>query len=125
MGISNLVISADLDRAAAVIEARGWNQRYYYRLTEAAGPSLDLHTTGAVCLLGGLCAAINDGDPRPGTLGFDGPEWDRYCGATGVLARELGQQPHMWNDEDGRTAEQVVALLRTTAGKLRSPSESA
>jgi hypothetical protein len=125
LGVSNLVISTDLDRAAAVIETRGWTQHHYYRRTEADGPSLDLRTTAAVCLIGGLCAAINDGDPRPSMLVLDGPEWDRYYEAEGVLTCELGQGPCMWNDEDGRTAEQVIAFLRTTAANLRSQSESA
>lgn len=86
--------------AADHIEANGWQQFSYGRLG------------GPCCLLGAIAAGARVVS-RQKALGFD-LVWtshavDLFRGRTGIL------KAGAWNDELGRTKEEVVAKLREAA----------
>lgn len=107
------MIEADiLDSAADIIERNGWWQGYYYDL----GTDLPKRERPC-CARGAINLAANGRTPdRLSDVGQD---------ALGVLERFLGisgDHPNSvadWNDDAGRTAEQVVAALRSAAAAER------
>ena len=84
----------------------------------AAADYLDLHgqghkydrSTGSVCIVGALSAAIG-GHPLFDVL-FGSK---RGKPALEVLANYLGANPATWNDERGRTKDEVVQAVREAA----------
>lgn len=86
-------------RAADEIDRRGWIQGWF----EAFG--------GAVCLLGGVQCGIwgmtCDHLPEDVETG-----WQEYSDAVGELFMYLNTGPSTWNDEPGRTKEEVLKVLR-------------
>jgi hypothetical protein len=90
-----LVEAARLDRAATVVELRGWCQ---FHLSDEAG---------RVCAIGAYKIVVG-GTPLDDAYGLV---------ALGIYlgVRSIGD----WNDERGRTARQVTAALRATAAALR------
>ncbi len=107
-----------LRRAADVITERGWLQRDF------------ISHSGQVCLVGAmrLAAAGHAGiDPDKVFAAAHGdrevwPEENRYAlkhtfdeSVRLVAARVGGKLIHEWNDEPGRTSDEVVALLRRAA----------
>ncbi len=80
-------ISRTLRRAADMIERQGWCQ----------GQWADKH--GRVCIMG----ALGDTESDPAA----------FCAACHRLSTHLGQRLSMWNDEPGRTKDEVLAMLRS------------
>lgn len=79
--------------AADLIEERGWCQ--HTRQDES----------GAMCILGAISVA-HDGDAHS--------QWS--TGPAGsLMASYLGTSPAPWNNEFGRTKEEVVAAMRAAA----------
>lgn len=102
-----------LAEAADVIERNGWVQgRYYdFKQYDRGTPAADCR----VCLLGGINIAMW-GNPSY-------PRADRrpafYFQMTGELEKTVGSAwVDDWNDAVGRTVEEVIALLRTTAERI-------
>lgn len=109
-----------LDLAADKIQEVGWGQ----------GPATWENTGGkGLCLEGGILAA----------MGVDVlAEPDRSCPAMRAVKDYLGErltytppegtpytrEPWGWNDEDGRTAEEVIGVLRAAAAVERAKEES-
>ncbi len=82
------------ERAAQEIERRGWVQGHGM-----------IGNTGPCCLLGAIMSA-----------GAKDPDWD---GSVEALRREMLTQLDcasliIWNDQPGRTREEVLAALRRT-----------
>jgi hypothetical protein len=86
----------------------------------AAADYLDTHgfcqgqkydrATGSVCIVGALSAVIG-GNPRFDAL------FESYRGypALDLLVYYLGKTPATWNDERGRTKDEVVQAMREAA----------
>lgn len=94
--VETKIVDADgevLRRAADIIERRGWCQN-------------DYQDGAAVCILGALRLAIT---------GNTDNHSDRVHNPAERLAKNLGQAPWVWNDEPGRTKEEVIAALRSAA----------
>ena len=92
-----------LDRAADLIEERGWTQGWY------CGP------TGELCAAGAMFVAIG---LRP--AGWTAPEHPAHRRAMVAFERHLMDTfdyfgAHNWNDEPGRTQAEVVNALRAAA----------
>ncbi|MFI6609294.1 hypothetical protein [Streptomyces sp. NPDC050507] len=108
---------ADLfDKAARLLEEKGWTQGAF-----------KVPETGAMCARGALYEAqgcewersdLPGGDLEP--RGFD---WSRAHAINDTLTdyvpNEYGFLPH-WNDDEGRTAKEVTALLRDVARGVRT-----
>ncbi len=82
-----------LDRAAGVLEERGWCQHSFF------------HRDGRVCAVGALAVACEQ-IHAPRSVRGD---------AIYVLAALTHCDPTVWNDTGGRTKEEVVGLLREAA----------
>ena len=104
--------AADLRAAADLIERDGWTQGRY-------------HLDGCHCALGAIATAITgdpQADPDEGIFAADADGdmkmWTRWGRATRVLRWQIdgpGAAISEWNDEHGRTAEEVVAKMREAA----------
>ena len=86
-------VAAVLNRAADILERDGWIQGAMY------------NRNGCRCALGALNSASTELD-----CGSE-PVWD----ACFLLSADLGYDLPSWNDEDGRTVDEVTTLLRNTA----------
>lgn len=101
-----------LDKAADLIEERGWHQGDY------VGP------TGCLCPYGAMYLAVGITPAGRGNTN-DWPGWtpDRggpFLDAARWLARYLrGRAVSVWNDAEGRTKEEVVSTLRAAAQAAR------
>jgi hypothetical protein len=107
-----------LNRAADLIEQHGWTQREGWW----GQPGVE-----GVCLEGGIMAAmgLDYNDWREAS--WEDPEDEGYdpirdgllpCPAYTAVREYLGVEPrrlYWWNDEPGRTREEVVEVLRTVA----------
>lgn len=115
---STAQVAAALRRAADLIEEHGWTQGDYFRTRDGEPfEGLDEWEFGcSMCALGALRVA----DARD--------DEDRFEEAVAALTRGLEATPGIelfegaeiacWNDEPGRTAEEVVAQMRATADRL-------
>lgn len=92
-------VAAVLNHAADILEQDGWIQGAMY------------NRDGCHCALGALHAAARQ-------LDVDyGPVWDA-CALIATHVADGGYSPWDlpgWNDEDGRTLDEVTTLLRNTA----------
>jgi hypothetical protein len=103
-----------LDRAATLIEERGWNQHYY--VNDAGGLDLD----------GALYAATGM-DPKP-HVGMSA--WPGYTQARDQASHRAyawlsrwmpgPRTPISWNDMAERTKEEVISTLRAAARAARA-----
>ncbi len=84
-----------LDRAADYIEQHGWCQGEFSK-------------NGAVCVSGAISRVLGVEFYRADNRVYD---------AKNAFARHLKSDdpPCVWNDEDGRTQEEVIATLREAA----------
>ncbi len=117
-------VSALLRAARGELDRRGWSQDEYET------------STGEVCLLGALRAAMG-GQPSEDPGEPDRKQMlraaaDALIQRTGVDVVATDEYPYFtadlvasWNDADGRTLEQVVALLDTTASALNAAAQNA
>lgn len=89
-------------RAAALIEKHGWCQNYL------------ISPEGKLCFAGAMKVAAY-GIPFPSRPGAIQPTmemaWDRFEKAVGVKWGRASK----WNDEPGRTKDEVVAKIRSVA----------
>lgn len=95
-------------RAASVIGFRGWNQGSYYDAhAYAAGTPID---DCAVCLVGAVNVAVKGApDDSVGAQPFID-----FLGE--VLEGRVGHPVvSFWNDDDGRTVDEVLELLEVAA----------
>lgn len=90
-------VSDTLNQAADLIEDEGWTQ-YKWK-----------SRTGERCIMG----AIRDvaGVPELAAI----PDGSIGAEARNAIARYLWYPPSIWNDQLGRTAEEVVEALRSAA----------
>jgi hypothetical protein len=109
--------------AALYLERHGWTQRALYR--RADGPALD--PTPPACAIGALAMAVY-GQPLDDVHTPDHPEAAFFNYVEGLFEDYLdlgghitSEPPHAglgigeWNDQPGRTAGEVIDLLRTAA----------
>lgn len=105
-------VSEVLHEAADIIERQGWVQ------FEGMKPG-----TGPRCLMGGIAQAINAPVREFVSLGIS-----TYCYSTTerhaaykAVVEQIGEEnidgpwAFTWNDEEGRTAEEVIGVLRAAA----------
>jgi len=91
-------VSLLLLKAAEEIERRGWCQ-------EASTHN------GAVCMEGAMLCA----DGKKPTEFFGGTSYIAFYRVCDAIKPEGFAAPHEWNDQPGRTKEEVVAKLRAVA----------
>lgn len=116
--MSTVTATADLlDKAAQIIEANGWLQDDYYDFTESQVMQKQPKEC-RVCAYGALNIAAT-GAPSPHAVDeeVDVVE-DAADAVTSVLGIE-GLDLAAWNDVPGRTAQEVIDGMRTTAAALR------
>lgn len=103
------VTTADvLERAADLLEEFGWCQQHY-ALTEEGEISLpDQGDAVQFCAAGAAMRSMFD-------FGLE-----NWTGGHGLVKAAFGGEASRWNDEPGRTKEEVVARLREAARKARS-----
>ncbi len=95
-----LTTSQVLNKAADLIEERGWRR----------GPGMQIDSVG-LCLEQAVSAAA--GNIIAGSYAY---LQAIPCAAGHALIEHLGNnQPYIWNDEPGRTASEVIEVLRATA----------
>lgn len=111
-----------IDAAATLIETSGWAQKH--NAQDARGCMTAIHPRPgesqpvAFCVYGALCKVAQKAPPETGdcfTLDSGGGRaFDALSLAspTGSIIR--------FNDTPGRTKEEVIALMRDTASKLRT-----
>lgn len=94
-------VPAVLTAAADLLEEKGWTRK-------VAEDSQGRH-----CLVGALFQVILNLPPNNGSIYYDALE--------AVQQRLPGGRVVNWNDNPGRTAEQVIALLRRVAAEETKP----
>lgn len=94
-------VAADLRAAADVLERDGWTQGEYEQ------------PDGCKCISGALRSVCG---------GIDTTDTDRYLSAWYALRPVIGRGAINWNDEPGRTADEVIAALRTAADAAEAQS---
>jgi len=106
-----------LEAAADLIESRGWCQGRYAAIAVDGGSCGHLHPE-ATC----WCAEGAIGRVAGLTL-WALWQLDGRCGALAAMRDYLGRSVVTWNDEKGRTAEEVARELRACAAKLRGGAQ--
>jgi hypothetical protein len=104
-----------LERAAGLLEIHGWTQCVYK------------NEAGAMCIRGALYQAVglNTNTQQVITSSTTVRDWngrsDLAISAAYRLARKVGAGSEIsWNDEDGRTADEVIDALKETAKDIRN-----
>src|SRR5690348_8778296 len=92
-----------LHTAANILEDRGWIQGVL-----RAGPN------GPYCTVGAMFEAREE-------LFDDCDRFNVGVSALSALADDVAKDVSHWNDEKGRTKEQVVSQIRATANRLSAP----
>ena len=116
--------------AAHILEEFGWNQEFYAK--DACGQRVYWSNKSAVsfCVLGAIGRARDD------LLSDQERTLDEYSGLDLPESYLLDLDDHKlwrfgrivkigavaWNDETGRTKEEVIALLRETADRIETKS---
>lgn len=121
------MVSEVLDKAAGVIERNGWHQGEFYQAGSAPEPNLcKVCAGGAINVAGGEDPdrEYAEGSVRAARQAFaeriDPETVAEALRVDGYLERdELIELIGGWNDQDHRTAEQVVAELRAAAAAER------
>lgn len=90
-------VAADLRAAADVLRRDGWCQRAW-------------RDGDARCVAGALTRAVMDRTEAEGS-NFDRP----WQAASDALTLQVGQAAMIWNDVNGRTADEVIAALEAAA----------
>lgn len=105
-------VIADLTKTAEVIERDGWTKGLFHELRdlEAERP--------CHCVQGAIATAIGD-DPWAEPDG-EWPMMPRWVRANFALTQLVGYSTAEWNDEDERTAEDVIDTLRETIERLQA-----
>ncbi|MFJ4808551.1 DUF6197 family protein [Streptomyces longwoodensis] len=120
--LTSAKVADALDAAAAHIERVGWFQGDMYDPEQARIKPL---TQCAVCALGAINVALHGSPQFPL---HDSEEWgsvDAHDLADYVTARRIeGFDLAAWNDEPGRTQDDVTTALRETAAELRRAAAS-
>lgn len=97
--------------AANVIEAQGWTQGYYWD-EEQARDGVSKHLC-RVCAMGALHIAIYG---SPDTRALQEQQGGVLSDCLQAIRKVIGRAMiAAWNDDDGRTEEEVVSALRRAA----------
>ena len=111
--MTDLTTSQVLDKAADLIEERGWTDGPF------GWPDDRVKEGGALCLEGGIMAALGLDMNDVGRLyEEEDPRSFRFCPAYNAVRDYLGSDlTHIyeWNDKRGRTQHEVVATLRAAS----------
>jgi hypothetical protein len=105
-------------RAARARINQGWTTGSFARVTHGWGCKADSEKATCWCILGALCAAVGVGD-----VSYFDPESHRTRPAwlaEGLLERRAGQPLPTWNDEFGRTMDDVLELLDAVDADLEA-----
>jgi hypothetical protein len=108
---------ADLiERGAIVLKDKGWCQGDLWK----GGVDLQPYSGGAVCAIGALIVGAGGGAP-------DGEEHLGVTIAYRTVEEHLELAPGItlldWNDQPGRTLDEVVTAFLDTARELRADKE--
>jgi hypothetical protein len=110
-----------LNKAADLIEERGWTQQSDDNDPWGGGAT----GTAPVCIEGGILAAMGLGYEGNSPSGVHGEL--RKCPAYKAVMEHLGYTPwgnlYLYNDTPGRTAEEVIGTLREVA-KIEAEKEA-
>jgi hypothetical protein len=104
-------VAADLRAAADVLERDGWTQGVY------------VANDGCRCALGAILGVV---DPEADTPSWfaDAEQQQRFTFAADALIKamdfNLGLYLVDWNDDPGRTADEVIAALRAAADQAEA-----
>lgn len=102
-----------LTEAADIIDRNGWIQNRYYDIEQAGDGTPKAECR--VCLLGALNIAMHG---KPTHL-RDASRPDFFWVLMRAVEREADAEDAVdWNDTEGRTQDEVTALLRAVAGKV-------
>jgi len=123
-----------LDKAADIIIRDGWMQGDFYLTTNGSGRYWDEQEAKSApcCQFGAINRAVWGYAWAPSRVAeqWGGPNMWVAAKAEGYINRYvqenlglLGIGAVHWNDEDGRTAEEVVAALRAAAELARQEGE--
>jgi hypothetical protein len=94
-------VAQDLRAAAEVLRRDGWTQGF-------------MHCDGKHCALGAVEVVV-DPDTNDDE-GWDDEQNRRFADAAKLLRRVTGESQIVdWNDDPGRTAEEVIAALEAAA----------
>jgi hypothetical protein len=103
------------DRAADVIDARGWAQKVYQT------------SDGRVCLIGALRIASEESLDDPTQLQPQAKWSNEYLFAAAAIRKTGGDISNLaaWNDTVPKHKDEVIKLLRNSAAFMREQNESA
>lgn len=105
---------ADLcDVVADQIAEHGWQQYARWHGSDMQDGS---YPGGSTCAIGAVCVVTGEVFNGSWDVNRTDPVVDAVLNHLGVYTDDLAE----WNDEDGRTAAEVIQAFRDTATKLRS-----
>lgn len=101
-----MTVSETLNKAADLIEERGWNGR-----NSGGDPWGTRSENAPICLEGGIVAAAGLTRDHIGSMLLRG------CAAARAVHQylQISGELWAWNDKSGRTAEEVIEVLRSAA----------
>jgi hypothetical protein len=104
-------VADDLRAAAEVLRRDGWTQYTSHR-----------ETTGEHCAAGAIEVVVDPAWNEFPRLGWSEEENLRFSAATQALQAHIGTEVTRWNDQNGQTAECVVAGLLAAAEQAEGES---
>jgi hypothetical protein len=110
--------AAILEKAAEVLETEGWSQGRY--VTHADGNLFD-SPSFTYCAVGAIRRAVSGNT-------YLQMSQDLLWAAThtsNLLSSKLRQPITAWNDQSGRTADEVIDLMKETAKDIRNERKPA
>lgn len=114
-----------LNAAADYIEEHGWIQGQYGEFVEGSAIEAPYYPPGCRVCLTGAINLVTDGSPcLPGSMGVGNSElnaaaYQAVRQALEVRGKITARESVMtWNDAEGRTQAEVVALLRRVAREV-------
>ena len=103
-------VAAVLNKAADIVEKRGWTQGDFARMEDGDFCPANSEHAVAWCMEGAMARAIYELKEDRGLLA-------RCCWFMGEHLG-FGIRTSLWNDDEGRTREEVVRELRACAENL-------
>jgi hypothetical protein len=98
------------EKAAEILEQKGWCQEEYEDLT------------GRLCFVGALRWAMFGTAGLP-SLGLSNQEWEPHRLVLVHAEAVLGEDPTGWNDVPWRTAAEVIDTMKVIAKDLRNKAQ--
>lgn len=115
----NIKIAEVLEKAATLLETKGWTQRNFAVDKDGEPVAVNSEKACAYCIVGAIRKAIAERLPSEYSKARD-LYLDLFPKATESIWDVTGTHPILWQDQDGRTAEEVISKLRQVAQQLRT-----